>query len=86
MPHKESSDEYDLYIKVPNENCREFSTVQSLLEIYNYGKTQVYICFNDTKKLVHALDTHIHVTETLLSRLKNVVGEDSVKQKKKRNL
>ena len=85
-PTAKKTEEYDLYIKLPRENCREFSMVQSLLEIYNYGRTEVYIYFEDTKKLVHALDTHIHVTETLLLRLKKVVGEDSVKQKNRRNL
>ena len=75
---------YDLYLKVPSENSRELGMVQSVLEIYNYGKQDVYIYFDDTKKLVRALDTHSFVSDTMLETLRRVLGEENVKLKEKK--
>ena len=74
----------DLYLKIPSENSREFSMVQSVLEIYNYGRQDVYIYFEDTKKLVRALDTHSFVTDTMIETLERVLGKDCVKLKDKK--
>ena len=74
----------DLYLKVPSENSREMEMVQSVLEIFNYGKQDVYIYFDDTKKLVRALDTHSFVTPTMMETLSRRLGEGSVKLKDKK--
>ncbi len=74
----------DLYLKVPGENSDEMHMVQSVLEIYNYGKQDVYIYFDDTKKLVRALDTHSFVTDTMLETLSRILGKDNVKLKEKK--
>ena len=73
----------DLYLKVPSENSREMGMVQSVLEIFNYGSQDVYIYFEDTKKLVRALDTHSFVTPTMMETLSRILGEGSVKLKDK---
>ena len=74
----------DLYLKVPSEKSREFGMVQSVLEIYNYGRQDVYIYFDDTKKLVRALDTHSFVTDTMVEVLERILGKDCVKLKEKK--
>ena len=74
----------DLYLKIPGENSREMHMVQSVLEIYNYGKQDVYIYFDDTKKLVRALDTHSFVTDTMIETLSRILGKDNVKLKEKK--
>jgi len=74
----------DLYLKVPSESSRQFCMVRSVLEIYNYGKNDVYIYFDDTKKLVRALDTHSFVTDTMLETLQRILGKDNVKLKDKK--
>ena len=74
----------DLYLKVPSESSRQFYMVRSVLEIYNYGKNDVYIYFDDTKKLVRALDTHSFVTDTMLETLQRILGKDNVKLKDKK--
>ena len=74
----------DLYLKVPNDKCREFEMVKSLLEIYNYGKTEVFIYFEESKKLCKALDTHTEITETFLGHMKHILGEANVKFKEKK--
>ena len=58
--------------------------VKSLLDIYNYGKTEVYIYFDDTKKLCKALDTHVEITDTMLFQMKQILGEANVKFKDKK--
>ena len=73
----------DLYLKVSSENSRQLGMVQSVLEIYNYGKQDVYIYFDDTKKLVRALDTHSFVTDTMLETLSRILGGENVKLKNK---
>lgn len=75
----------DLFLKVPSENSKELERVQSVLEIYNYGKQDVYIYFDDTKKLVRALDTHSFVTDTMLEVLSEILGKENVKLKEKSN-
>ena len=74
----------DLYLKVPSDGSRSFEMVKSLLEIYNYGKSEVYIYFEDTKKLCKALDTHTELTDTMLLRIKEILGEENVKLKDKK--
>ena len=74
----------DLYLKVPGENSGEFNRVKSILEIYNYGRQDVYIYFDDTKKLVRALDTHAFVTDTMLETLGRILGKENVKLKEKK--
>ena len=58
--------------------------VQSVLEIYNYGRQDVYIYFDDTKKLVRALDTHSFVTDTMIETLSRILGSENVKLKDKK--
>lgn len=79
--HEVSQSFKKLYLKVPSESDRCFSRVQSVLEIYNCGKSEVYIYFDDTKKLVRAVDTLVNVTPTLLKVLSDILGEENVKQK-----
>lgn len=74
----------DLYLKIPSENSDEMRMAQSVLEIYNYGKQDVYIYFDDTKKLVRALDTHSFVTETMIETLSRILGKENVKLKDKK--
>lgn len=74
----------DLYLKVPSENSREFEMTRSILDIFNYGTTEVYIYFDDTKKLCKALDTHTEITQTMVKRLKEILGENNVKFKDKK--
>jgi len=74
----------DLYLKIPSEKSDEMRMTQSVLEIYNYGKQDVYIYFDDTKKLVRALDTHSFVTDTMLETLYGILGKDNVKLKDKK--
>ena len=74
----------DLYLKIPSENSGELSSVQSILGIYNYGKTDVYIYFDDTKKLVRAVDTHVFLTDTMIESLERVLGKENVKLKEKK--
>ena len=74
----------DLYLKIPSGNSNEMRMTQSVLEIYNYGKQDVYIYFDDTKKLVRALDTHSFVTDTMLETLQRILGKDNVKLKDKK--
>ncbi|MBR2022025.1 MAG: hypothetical protein IJ939_06260, partial [Clostridia bacterium] len=74
----------DLYLKVPSEDCDRMHMVQSVLEIYNYGRQDVYIYFDDTKKLVRALDTHSFVTDTMIETLSRILGSENVKLKDKK--
>ncbi len=74
----------DLYLKVQGEGSKQLSMTQSVLEIYNYGKQDVYIYFDDTKKLVRALDTHSFVTDTMLETLSRILGKENVKLKEKK--
>ncbi len=74
----------DLYLKVPSRNSREFEMTRSILDIYNYGKTEVFIYFDDTKKLCRALETNVEMTDTMLKRLKDILGENNVKVKDKK--
>jgi len=83
MPKPEAPKQ-DLYLKIPSENSNEMHMVQSVLEIYNYGKQDVYIYFDDTKKLVRALDTHSFVTKTMLETLYRILGKENVKLKDKK--
>ncbi|MBP3579919.1 MAG: hypothetical protein J6K12_01590, partial [Clostridia bacterium] len=71
----------DLYLKVPSQQSRSFEVVKSILEIYNYGKSNVFVYFEDTKKLCKALDTHAQITHVMLTRLKEILGEENVKIK-----
>ena len=45
----------------------------------------MYIYFDDTKKLVRALDTHSFVTDTMLEVLSEILGKENVKLKEKYN-
>lgn len=72
-----------LYLKTESESSRSFQMAKSLLDIYNYGKTEVYVYFEDTKKLCRALDTHVMLTEVMKKRLKEILGEENVKLKKR---
>ena len=72
-----------LYLKVPSENSREFERVKSILEIYNYGNSPVYVYFDDTKKLTHAVGIDVEITKTMLLTLSTVISEDCVKTKYK---
>ena len=74
----------DLYLKIPSETSDEMRMVQSVLNIYNYGKQDVYIYFDDTKKLVRALDTHSFVTDTMIETLCRILGKDNVKLREKK--
>jgi len=74
----------DLYLKVPSQNCREFEMTRSILDIYNYGTTEVFIYFDDTKKLCKALDTNTEITDIMIKRLKEILGENNVKFKDKK--
>lgn len=78
------SESSDLYLKIPSESSEKMHMVQSVLEIYNYGKNDVYIYFDDTKKLVRALDTHSFVTKTMLETLERILGQENVKLKDKK--
>ncbi len=75
---------FDLYLKVGSEKDRTFEMTKSVLEIYNYGKTEVYIYFDDTKKLCRALETYVELTDTMVGRLKDILGEANVKLKEKK--
>ena len=81
---KKALPKQDLYLKVPSENSREMGMVQSVLEIFNYGNMDVYIYFEDTKKLVRALDTHSFVTDTMMETLGRILGDGNVKLKEKK--
>lgn len=81
---KSEAPKQDLYLKIPSENSNEMHMTQSVLEIYNYGKQNVYIYFDDTKKLVRALDTHSFVTDTMLETLYRILGKENVKLKDKK--
>ena len=83
-PSKEQPKVQDLYLKVPGENTRQMQSVRSVLEIYNYGKTEVFIYFDDTKKLVRAVDTHSFVTDTMIDALSGILGRENVKLKDKK--
>ncbi|MBQ7399436.1 MAG: DNA polymerase III subunit alpha [Clostridia bacterium] len=74
----------DLYLKVPSENSKQFERVKSVLEIYNYGRQDVYIYFEDTKKLVRALEIHALVTDTMLEILSRILKKENVKLKEKK--
>ena len=75
----------DLYLKVSGENDKSFSAIKSLLEIYNYGQSEVYIYFEDTKKLVRAVDTKVPLTATFLESLERILGKENVKLKAKKS-
>ena len=81
---KQEKPTLDLYLRIPSENSEQMRRTQSVLEIYNYGNQDVYIYFNDTKKLVRALDTHSFVTDTMLETLYRILGKENVKLKDKR--
>ncbi len=70
-----------LYLKVPGMQSPELSRVKSVLEIYSYGKTPVFVYFDDTKKLTRALGLDVELTPTLLQSLKGILPEDCVKTK-----
>ena len=74
----------DLYLRLKSEHATEMPKIQSILSIYDCGNTDVYIYFEDTKKLVRTLDRHLYLTDTLLSLLKQTLGEDNVKLKQRK--
>ena len=81
---REQSLKEDLYLKVASRQDDAFRRIQSVLEIYNYGDSEVYIYFEDTKKLVRAVDTRVPLTETVLEALRRILGKDNVKCKEKK--
>ena len=81
VPQKPKEPEFDLYIKVPSMESREFEQVQSVLEIYAYGKTPVMVYFDDEKRLTRAVGRDAFVTDTMIEALSRIVGEKNVVKK-----
>ncbi len=70
-----------LYLKVSSMESAEFSRVKSVLEIYNYGTTPVFVYFDDTKKLTRAVGLDVELTDILVKTLKGILSDDCVKTK-----
>ncbi len=80
-PTVQKEPEFDLYIKVPSKASREFEQVQSVLEVYAYGKTPVMVYFDDEKRLTRAVGRDACVTDTMVNTLRGIVGEKNVVKK-----
>jgi len=80
----QNGEEFDLYIKVPSKDSREFEQVQSVLEIYAYGKTPVMVYFDDEKRLTRVVGRDACVTQTMIDALACIVGEKNVVKKTKK--
>ena len=81
VPQKPKEPEFDLYIKVPSMESREFEQVQSVLEIYAFGKTPVMVYFDDEKRLTRAVGRDAYVTDTMIEALGRIIGEKNVVKK-----
>ena len=82
---KETPKMCDLYLKVSSENGKDFEAVRSVLDIYNYGNTDVVVYFEDTNKLCRAVNTKVEITPTMLKSLYSILSEQNVKLKEKKN-
>lgn len=85
---KESNDGKEgkqcLYLKVKSINDKSFERVKSVLGIYNYGNSPVYVYFEDTKKLTRAVGLDTFITNTQLHILSQILSEENVKVTKKK--
>ena len=84
MPARGRDEKLCLYLKVPSEKSREFERVKSVLEIYAYGTSEVFVYFDDTKKLTHAVGLDVNITPTMLKMLSLILTDDCVKTKYKK--
>ena len=84
MPVRGRDEKLCLYLKVPSETSREFERVKSVLEIYSYGTSEVFVYFDDTKKLTHAVGLDVNITPTMLKMLSLILTDECVKTKYKK--
>lgn len=78
-----ASKDFDLYVKVKNQESAEFSRFMALCDVYNYGKTELFVYFEDSKKLTKASGRHIFVSDTMFSLSKQILGDKNVVKKEK---
>ena len=55
----------------------------ALCDVYNYGKCELFVYFEDTKKLTKAAGRHIFVSDTMFSLSKEILGDKNVVKKEK---
>ncbi len=70
-----------LYLKLPSEDSILFKRVKSILDIYNYGQSDVYIYFEDSKKLIKSSGFKCNITDTLIEVFENILSKENVKLK-----
>ena len=68
-----------LYLKVPTENCQDFTKIKATLEIFNYGSVPVFIHFDDTKKTVRLSGGDLKINSTVVSTFEEILGKENVK-------
>ena len=63
-----------LYLKLPNEQCREFNKIKSVLSMFP-GKTPVVLYIEDSKKKI---GTECLLGDALITELKTLLGSENV--------
>ena len=67
-----------LYLKLPGEDSREYKKAMQYLAIFD-GTTQLYLYFQDTKKLLRApASMSVSVNDSLIRELVRLLGENNV--------
>lgn len=67
-----------LYLRVPNDTCREYQRAMQVTEIFD-GNVPLYICFTETKKMYKApFSKWVSVNDVMLEELKRRIGAENV--------
>ncbi len=67
-----------LFLKVSSENSEEFREIQKVISVFK-GKTELYIRFEDTGKMVLTpQNMHIEPADALIQRLEGILGDENV--------